>query len=149
MSEKVEPGMKVVRRYLMRVDPFTLRAPVYELRVELVPNFERLWVRVLEFRDSGFNKPLVDMYEHEVHIEIVAKHALGWGLRDLADALDAEQLRGHIERRAAHQLFLAIATDTDTPHGFAKPWACEWLPEWAAWWDNTMSQFRAEAAKLK
>ena len=143
-----ESGMQVVRRYLMRVDPFTLKAPVYELRVELVPGLDNVVVRVL-VRDSGFNKPLVDLREHEVHAEIVEHRVLGWGLRGLAEALFAEQLRERIEHRAAHQLFLAVATDSETPHGFAKPWACEWLPEWAAWWDKTMSQFRAEAAKLK
>ena len=141
-----ESGMRVQRRYLMEVKPFTPKVPVYELRIEVLSQVDRVVVRVLELRDSGRMRPMVDLYEYEVHAEVVEFQTLGWGLQDLARALDAEQLRGSIERNAAHQLFLAIATNTKEPHGFAKPWAYEWLPEWATWWDKTMTRFRASEA---
>lgn len=136
--------MRVVRRYLMRVDPFTPKVPVHELFVEVLPDTDGARVRVIEMRDSGWNQPFVDLREHVVHIEYVEHHLLAWGLADLSFALYDEQLRGRAEWRSAHQIFLAIATDTTEPNGFARPWAREWLPEWAAWWDEAMRGSRAE-----
>ena len=141
-----ESGMQVQRRYLMEVKPFTRHDDVYALIVEIVPLDRAVWLRVWERFDTKLRAPMFHSEDREVASQHVAHLAMGWGLADLASALYSEDLRGSIERNAAHQLFLAIATDTKTPHGFAKPWAHEWLPEWATWWDETMSRFRASEA---
>lgn len=134
------------RKYVWRVKPFTIVAPVYGLSVVVaMPNPADcdVWFEVYEQFDTGRKVPLVDLELRKVHSERVEfSDTEALGVAPLRHALAAGELRGVFEEGACFTLFLWALNHRD------RGWARRWFPEWLTWWEKEETRWVAEKAAL-